>query len=541
MSSPLSLRSRRELADSIRERYAAANRQQKATILDEFTAATGYGRKHAIAVLRRPPASAESAVQKRSRAPVYTDDVRQALVTIWEASNRLCSKRLVPYLPTFVEALERFGHLALGMETRRLLLDMSAATVDRLLYQTRHGGPRPLSTTRPGPLLKHQIPIRTFTDWNDDRVGFLEADLVAHCGESMAGTFINSLVLTDVKSGWTECKALLYKDHDFVVQALSEVGDRLPFAILGLDTDNGSEFITHKLIGFCKQQKITFTRSRPYKKNDQCFVEQKNGQIVRRLVGYDRYEGVEAARILTELYEVVRLYVNFFQPSMRLVSKSRIGAKTKRLYDAARTPYDRVLEAKEVSSASKARLRRQYHSLDPVELLNAIGRLQDELWPLGYRDLPSRRGRVLTEPVEGVSVEPPTADLPAAEKEARTFHKTRRPHKKHKKHKPYDHWWRTYPDEFAPVWSECEEDLKRQPNLAATTLLRRLQVRHPGTFKDGQLRTLQRRVRAWRLAQMKEPAVPLRRGDSLPEEHEVELVVSYPTHTACQPPRYDFE
>ena len=540
MSNPMSLRSRRELANSIRERYATASRAQKATILDEFTAATGYGRKHAIAVLRRPPPPDPLAVPNRQRARLYTDDVREALVTVWEASNRLCSKRLVPYLPTFLKALERFGHLELDPETRRLLLGLSAATVDRLLYQQRHGSPRSLSTTRPGPLLKNQIPIRTFTDWNDDRVGFLEADSVAHCGTSMAGTFINSLVLTDVKTGWTECKALLYKDQDFVVQALSEVRDRLPFPILGLDTDNGSEFVTNKLIGFCEREAITFTRSRPYKKNDQCFVEQKNGQIVRRLVGYDRYEGLEAARVLAELYEVVRLYAGFFQPLMRLVAKSRLGAKTKRLYDVARTPYDRMLEAKEVSRASKAQLRRQYRSLEPVQLLNAIGRLQDELWPLGYRELPSRRGLGRTDPVELVSIEPPSADPPAAEEAIRTFHKTRRPHKKHKKHKPYVHWWRTYPDEFAPVWSECEEELKRQPNLSAAALLRRLQVRHPGQYKDSQLRTLQRRVRAWRLAQMKEPASPRLWGDSLPEEHEVELVVSYPTRTVSKPPSVRF-
>lgn len=537
----MSLKSRRELTNSIRERYAAADRRQKTIILDEFTAATGYGRKHAIAVLRRASAATEPTAQKRSRARLYTDEVRQALVTVWEASNRLCSKRLVPYLPTFVAALERFGHLKIDAETRRLLLGLSAATVDRLLYQKRHGRPRSLSTTRPGPLLKNQIPIRTFTDWNDDRAGFLEADSVAHCGTSMAGTFTGSLVLTDVKTGWTECRALLYKDQDFVVQALSDVRDRLPFPILGLDTDNGSEFLTNKLIGFCERERVTFTRSRPYKKNDQCYVEQKNGQIVRRLVGYDRYEGLEAARILAELYEVVRLYVNFFQPSMRLVSKSRLGAKTKRLYDIARTPYERVLEAEEVSRASKARLRRQYRALDPVQLLDAIRRLQDKLWPLGYRELPSRRGEVCSEPVEPVRVEPPTAAPPEAEEEPRTFHKTRRPHKKHKKHKPYVHWWRTYPDEFAPVWDECEADLKRQPNLSVAALLRRLQVRHPGEFKDSQLRTLQRRVRAWRLAQMKEPASARLRGDSLPAEHEVELVVSYPTSLPASLLRYDFE
>lgn len=333
----MSLRARRELADSICERYNRASRKRKSTILDEFTAATGYTHKHAIAVISRP--SPSTALRRRRRPRLYTDEVRQALATVWEASNRLCSKRLVPYLSTFVTVLERFGHLELDPETRACLLGVSAATVDRMLYEERHGRPHSLSTTRPGPLLKHQIPVRTFTDWNDDRVGFLEADSVAHCGSSMAGTFLNSLVLTDIKTGWTECKALLYKDQDFVVQALADVQKRLPFLIRGLDTDNGSEFITSKLLAYCEREAITFTRSRPYKKNDQCFVEQKNGQIVRRLVGYDRYEGLEAARVLTELYEVVRLYVNFFQPSMRLVSKSRIGAKTKRIYDVPRTPY----------------------------------------------------------------------------------------------------------------------------------------------------------------------------------------------------------
>lgn len=536
MRHPMSLRSRRELADSIRDRYAAASCSQKTTILDEFTAATGYTRKHAIAVLKEP--AAEPATRRRSRARRYTDEVQEALVTVWEASNRLCSKRLVPYLPTFVEALERCGHLELDPAIRRRLLSMSAATVDRLLYPRRHGRPRSLSTTRPGPLLKTQIPVRTFTDWNDDRVGFLEADSVAHCGTSMSGTFLNSLVLTDIKTGWTECKALLYKDQDFVVEAFTAVRKCLPFPVLGLDTDNGSEFITSKLFAYCEQEQVTFTRSRPYKKNDQCFVEQKNGQIVRRLVGYDRYEGLEAARVLAELYEVVRLYVNFFQPSMRLISKARIGAKTKRIYDVPRTPYDRVLEAEEVSAASKARLRRQYRTLDPVDLLDAMKRLQDELWALGYRELPSRRGQVPAEPVEPIEVEP---SAPAPQDAERTYHKTGRRHKKHKKHKAYVHWWRTYPDAFESVWGECEQALKEQPNLSAAALLRRLQARHPGEYKASQLRTLQRRVRAWRLAQMKEPLPPRLRGDSLPEEHQIELVVRYPRPLAEEPLRYDFE
>ena len=533
----MSLRSRQELAGSLRERYASADRKQKAKILDEFTAATGYGRKHAIAVLRGPSCGEIPNLRMRSRARLYTEEISKALETVWEASNRLCSKRLVPYLPTFVKALERFGHLDLAPETKRRLLGMSAATADRLLYTARHGRPRAISTTRPGPLLKHQIPVRTFTDWNDDRAGFLEADCVAHCGSTMAGTFINSLVLTDVKTGWTECRALLYKDQDFVVRALVEARECFPFPILGLDTDNGSEFITGQLMGFCRRERITFTRSRPYKKNDQCFVEQKNGAIVRRLVGYDRYEGLEAARVLGELYDVVRLYVNYFQPSMRLVSKSRLGAKTKRVYDAPRTPYDRALYSGEVSAATKGRLHRTYHDLDPVKLLEELRRLQDTLWTYGYRELPSRRGRPALEVPEPVEEKP----TPAAYEVTRDFHRTRRRHKPHKKHKPCVHWWRTYPDAFEAAWKECEQDLDVQPNLAATELLRRLQVRHPGEFKDCQLRTLQRRVRAWRIKQMNLTVPRRTAGDSLPAEHEIELVVPYSTASPDEPLRYEFE
>lgn len=537
MSKPMSLRSRLELMTSLRERYASAGRKQKSKILDEFTAGTGYGRKHAIAVLRDSGDEKIPVRRQRSRPRIYSEDVREALETVWEASNRLCSKRLVPYLSTFVGAMERFGHLDLDPETRQKLLAMSASTADRLLYTARHGRARPVTSTRPGPLLKHQIPVRTFTDWDDDRAGFLEADCVAHCGSTMAGTFLNSLVLTDVKTGWTECRALLYKDQDFVVRAIVEARECFPFPILGLDTDNGSEFITNQLMAFCRREAITFTRSRPYKKNDQCFVEQKNGAVVRRLVGYDRYEGLEAARLLAELYDVVRLYVNYFQPSMRLVSKSRLGAKMKRVYDRPRTPYDRVLEAAEVTATTKARMRRTYFSLDPVELLEDLRRLQDSLWQYGYRDLPSRRARRRHKVDELVAVK---AEKPA-EDVSRYFHTARRRHKPHKKHKPFVHWWRTYPDAFEAVWKECEQELADQPNLAASVLLERLQARHPGVFKDSQLRTLQRRVRAWRLSQMNLTLTRRTAGDSLPAEHEIELVVPYPTILPDEPARYDFE
>ncbi len=537
MNSLMSLHARRELTAAIRRRYASAGRAQKSKILDEFTAATGYGRKHAIAVLSPPIVPDHPVARRRSRTRYYNEDVYAALVTVWEASNRLCSKRLVPYLATFIEVLERFGHLKLSQETRDRLLRMSAATVDRLLYQNRHGKPRSLSTTRPGALLKHQIPIRTFTDWDDEGVGFLEADSVAHCGSSLAGTFLNTLVLTDVATGWTECRALLYKDQDFVVQSIDEARDRFPFIIKGLDSDNGSEFITSKLLAYCEKHRITFTRSRPYKKNDQCFVEQKNGNIVRRLVGYDRYEGMEAARVLDRLYDVVRLYTNFFQPSMQLVSKTRQGAKTKRIYDVPRTPYDRVLESDEVSASRKTRLRSQYRSLDPVVLLAELRLLQQELWTFGYGDLPSRRAQ---RPAEVIEYSETPSEVVVVEGPVEIFHKTRKPHKKHKKHKRCVHWWKTYPDAFESVWSECEAYLNEQSNLAATEILRRLQVRHPETFKPKQLRTLQRRVRAWRLNQVNSVVVSYRpRGDSLPEEHEIEIVVTRDKTNAGEPFRYD--
>jgi len=531
----MSLRARQELSDSIRVRYAESGRKEKTKILDEFTAATGYGRKHAIAVISRPRDRDYAKVRTRASPPrIYTDEVQEALVQIWEASNRLCSKRFVPYLPTFVRALERCGHLKLKPEVKRRLLGISTATVDRLLYKKRHGKARPLTTTRRGRLLKHQIPIRTFTDWDEDKVGFLEADSVAHCGTTMAGTFINSFVLTDIKTGWTECLALLYKDQDLVVRGLEEARRRFPFPVRGLDTDNGSEFITGTMVKYCEKEKITFTRSRPYKKNDQCFVEQKNGQIVRRLIGYDRYEGVEAARAMAELYAVIRLYTNFFQPSMRLVSKSRDGAKVRRLYDKPRTPYERVLLASEVASTIKGSLRRQYHSLDPVALLKAINDLQDALWAYGYRESSSRKRAPLPE-----SPEPVTKPLLSDAHSGRTYRR------RVKKNKKFVHWWRTKPDAFLYVWGACEKELALQPDLPANVLLQRLQVRHPGEFPDKLLRTMQRRVRAWRIRNMEGTDVlshdSTTKGDSLPDVRLIELVVPFHPSHAADATRYDFE
>jgi len=241
----MSLPARRELLACTAPRYAKANKKQKQTLLDEFTAATGYHRKYAISLLKHfdPKKTSRRRKPRQTKPRQYTADVRQALVTVWKAANRICSKRLVPFLPDFVEALERNGHLTLEDETRKRLLAISPATVDRLLYTVRYGDKaRGLTTTKPGSLIKQMVPIRTFADWDEDRAGFIEADLVAHCGTYTGGSFLNTLTMTDVATGWTECMALLFKDKDAVLLALGQARSQMPFPLLGLDTDNGSEF-----------------------------------------------------------------------------------------------------------------------------------------------------------------------------------------------------------------------------------------------------------------------------------------------------------
>ena len=211
-------------------------------------------------------------------------------MTVWSSANGICAKRLVPFIPELISTLESHGHLSLSDDTRSKLLTLSAATADRILRRSKVKITGK-STTKRGKLLKHQIPIRTFADWQDSRPGFMEADLVAHCGERTDGSFLNTLVLTDVATGWTECLPLLCKSGEEVVRSVIVARSLLPFALLGLDTDNGSEFLNEGLLTYCKDEQVTFTRCRAYKKNDQCFVEQKNGTIVRQLVGYDRFEG----------------------------------------------------------------------------------------------------------------------------------------------------------------------------------------------------------------------------------------------------------
>jgi site-specific recombinase XerD len=389
----LSLQARREVLAQFLLRYHEASTDQKRLLLDEFAQITGYHRKYAMWLLNHTEQGQQAPA--RPRPGRYGSEVQQALVLAWQAANRICSKRLMPFLPTLIESLERHGHLHLSASCREQLLSMSAATADRLLRSQRGRGPQGLSTTRAGTLLKQQIPIRTFEQWNETRPGFLEADLVAHCGSQNEGSFLYTLTLTDIATGWTECFPLLSKSAEAVVSVLQQARGCFPFPILGLDTDNGHEFINECLLTYCDAEQITFTRGREGLKNDQCFVEQKNGAIVRQVVGYDRLEGEQAYQQLGEVYQALRLYVNGFQPSMKLQAKQYDGRKARRIYDAAKTPLQRLLLSKVLPASKEHELLRVAQVLDPLRLFHHLQDLQQALLGLATTVSPDVEGAVL--------------------------------------------------------------------------------------------------------------------------------------------------
>jgi len=380
--------SKRELLAELRPRYRKADRNEKQRILDELVATTGYHRKYAIQVLNHLPK--RPARRRQPAKPKYDGRVTAALEQVWRAANGICGKRLVPVLPQYVAALERHGELVLDAETRGKLLRLSPATADRLLKRARAGSrPHGLSTTKPGTLLKQSIPVRTFAQWDDAQPGFMEVDLVAHCGDTTSGEYLNSLDMVDVKTRWNEFVPLLNKSQAAVTAGIEACRQRLPYTLLGLDSDNGSEFINNDLKRYCEQHSVTFTRCRPYKKNDQAYIEQKNWTTIRQTVGYDRYEGQAAYDALAALYAPLRLYINFFQPVMVLISKERDGARVKKRYDEAKTPYQRVLDSPEVADDVKEHLRQQYATLNPAALLRQIQAAQEALWKLAHKPAPA--------------------------------------------------------------------------------------------------------------------------------------------------------
>lgn len=377
----MSLNSKRELVEVVRPRYLKANKVEKQKMLDEFTAATGYHRKHAIRVLKNQ-VQVQNHLKGKSKTyqPIYGGEVVQALEKIWEIYGQICSKRLQPILPEAIKVLERCQEIELSKSTKELLLKISSASIDRCLRPVRVKSAHGLSTTKPGSLLKQLIPVRTFTEWDKERPGFMEIDLVAHCGNTTAGQYLNTLTCTDLSTGWTDVTALPRRSQESVSEAIHLMRPRLPFPLLGIDSDNGSEFINDLLYRYCLNEKITFTRSRPYQKNDQAHVEQKNWSVVRHTLGYDRWETEQEFFILDSIHADLRLYINFFQPSFKLIAKERIGNRTIKRYDTAKTPYQRVLERKDISLEAKARLMSLYVQLNPAELRRSIDQKTAKLW-----------------------------------------------------------------------------------------------------------------------------------------------------------------
>lgn len=365
--------SKKEYLEKIRWRYRHSGKRGKSKILDEFCAVCSYERKYAIKLLGRN----RSRILKRpGPKPKYGAEVLVVLKTIWLAADQMCSKRLKSALELWLPYYEQ-SYGVLELDLREKLLQLSRGTIDRLLKAVRvkYRG-KGLCGTKPGSLLKNQIPIRT-DNWDIMTPGFMEADTVAHCGESMAGSFIWSITFTDIFSSWTENRAVWNKGAQGVITQVNDIEDKLPFELFGFDCDNGSEFLNHHLWSYFVDRKkpVQFTRSRAYKKNDNAHVEQKNWTHVRQLLGYDRFEKPQIVDLLNDLYtKECSAYQNFFCPSVKLVEKKRIGSKYQKRYDAPQTPYQRLLGAGTLSEEKILKLAQTFAQLNPFDLKTAIER-----------------------------------------------------------------------------------------------------------------------------------------------------------------------
>jgi hypothetical protein len=516
---------RMELANAIRGRYVAAASKYKRQILEEFIAATGYHDKSAIRALNSP--SKPKSRQIRRRPSLYDEAARGALIVLWEASDRICGKRLKALLPILLPALERNGHLKLEEEIRHKILSMSAATIDRLLQVPR----RTTRTRKPARIVpepRRRIKMRTFGDWNEPLPGSMEMDLVAHCGEVNRGSYVHSLVLTDIASGWTEAAPIVVREGTLVVETLERIRVGLPFALRALDVDNGSEFVNNRLIEYCLGHGIELTRARPYRKNDQAWIEQKNGAVVRKLLGYRRFEGLAAARAITRLYAASRLFVNFFQPSFKLAAKQRDGAKVAKRYHPPQTPCERLLQAESVPMAAKIKLSEIVGNLDPLKLLEEMRALQAYLAALADGEAPpsttseppnlaafvaslssawhageirptfsiEAKPRYLRS-LQKVSTQTPVASPTAVLKPAIPPS----PAVAASKPKPvYAEPGQARIQALRMVWPIVCRRLEEFPTINAMQLFEELCVQFPGRFTRKQYKTLVRRVSLWRQA-----------------------------------------
>jgi len=545
MDTQLTHAARIELARSLRRRYQAASSRAKKQILHEFIAVSGYHPKYAVHLLNAADGAAAPR-RGRVRPSIYDDAARQALIVLWEASDRICGKRLKPLLRILLPALERHGHLKLDEAIRGKVLAMSAATIDRLLRAARNAT-RTRKLRRVTPEIRRRIAVRTFADWNEPPPGSMEMDLVAHCGDTNRGSYVHSLVLTDIASGWTECAPLVVRESSLLVEALERVRLGLPFPLQALDVDNGSEFVNETMIQYCLRNGIELTRSRPYRKNDQAWIEQKNGAIVRKLLGYRRFEGIAAAQALSRLYGASRLFVNFFQPSFKLAEKHRQGAQVTKRYHPPQTPSERLLLDDAVADAIKVKLREVADTLDPLQLLEEVRAMQSHMVVLAEGGKPPassthepnlsaflaglssawRAGEVrpthsaeakprylrriqnivhpqTVAPRQAVAplqpgvpqmeaqpaVTPDRPPVPKLDPEIeRQCELQRREFARH-------HIQRKHA--FTLIWPLVCRRLESRPNINATELFDELRAQYPGRFHRGQLNAFIHRVRLWR-------------------------------------------
>lgn len=515
----MSIGARRELLASLRERYAGCGRREKGQVIDEFVATVGYNRKYAITLLNgHPPLAVKSSgpeqfgdpgstglpgeqgrIEKetgnkdtgdgkgshidggkaRRKPRLYDENVRELLVKIWKMSDRLCSKRLRPFLGEFMEVLERFDHIHPTPFEKSRLLQISSSTIDRLLKETRKKERRSIPTTKPGHLLKKSIPIRTFNDWDEKTPGFLQIDTVSHCGQSPYGTYLSTLTATDVAIAWTETWTLPGKYAEGVVEALELLEGRFPFPLLGLDSDNGSEFINQTVNSFCESRRLTFTRGRRCKKNDQCYVEQKNGDRVRPFMGHERYENSRALKIMNRMNPLISDFYNFLQPTMKLERKEpKDNGRKRKIYSEAKTPYRRLLAEGILGEARRKELERRYESLDPVRILEELKRLR--------------------------TLQVEEADEPADNAIISEIKRLRRLNEKRlqeteglicskRYYRPV--YYAKQHGAFDDFLKQVKAMIKADPEIIPEKILRRLQKKNPGRFCDYQLRTLRRRIK----------------------------------------------
>ena len=490
--------------DAARRRYRGLSVIGKRRLLDELQELTGYHRKSLLRLLNRPepvavaePGGSLLQPDKPHHRRRYGPEVLEALVPLWEASDRLCGKRLQALLPLLVESLESHGHLSLDPAVRESVLAISSATIDRLLSPIRKqsGGNGWRRPPRAYSAVRRRVPVRTFKGWEDhSEPGWLEIDLVAHCGGRMEGRFLWTLVATDIATGWSESLPIVMRDGAVVLTALQLIRRQLPFPLRGIDADNDPVFMNQLMEAWCNRpgQEIVLTRSRAYQSNDQAWVEQKNGMLVRRVVGYQRLVSLDAAQVLGELYGALRLFTNLFQPSFKLKSSERDGGRIKRQHHPPRTPLQRLLATGQMSEERADQLRELQRGSDPLVLLETIRRCQGRLAVLASGEQGTGLGpgaAVGDRTQESRSLEVFLGDL-------QTLWQSSQPRRRKPRTRTGK---RTRPDPFEADVALIEGWLQAEPLLGSRGLMERLVAHNPQRYSERQMRTLQRRLRSYRL------------------------------------------